>query len=97
MVKDVTPVSPLYYEPMSPKNPKLLRNTRMSDAESLCEPVYIDLTAPEFFNDTNTIGVSKNPEELGELFTDKCPSRHNVIFKCLHICTGLSIEPYISV
>jgi hypothetical protein len=69
-------VAALSDEPMSSKNGKLLRNTGMRDSERLGQPVYVDLSAPEFFNDTNAIGMGENSEEFGKFSADECPSWH---------------------
>jgi hypothetical protein len=88
VIEDVAAVSALNYEPVSTKNRKLLRDTGMGDAESLCKTIYVDFASTKFFDNTNAIGMGKNSKEFGKLFTDKCPSRHSLICKYLHICTG---------
>jgi hypothetical protein len=42
----------------------------MRDADVLCKAFNIYFASPEFLYDANAIGMGKNSEEFGELFTD---------------------------
>lgn len=72
-------VAALDDEPVGSKYGKLLRNTRMRDSERLGQPVNVELPAPEFFNNTNAIGMGKDSKEFGEFSADECLSWHIVI------------------